>query len=223
LDCDDSFHSYIFAIGARIFNATLILASKDTTKNNIVSIIKKFTPSYFISSRLADLSMDGYSSKKYLNHYIYSKKSSDLLIHPDLSILFTTSGTTGSLKLCKVSNQNLRTSALQIIDSLSVTKSDRAITTLPLSYVYGFSILNSHLAAGSSLVINNASILTDVFWEVSRKYSVTNLNAVPFQFRMLKRIYRDHLSRNNNLRYVTQAGGPLDSDTALFIYSKSSY
>ena len=71
-------------------------------------------------------------------------------LHPDLALLLSTSGTTGSPKLVRLSRDNVASNAAAIADYLALTPADRAITALPLHYCYGLSVLHSHLVAGAS-------------------------------------------------------------------------
>ena len=69
-------------------------------------------------------------------------------LHPDLALLLTTSGSTGSPKLVRLSGKNLQSNAGSIARYLELTREERPITTLPMSYSYGMSIVNSHVLAG---------------------------------------------------------------------------
>ena len=77
-------------------------------------------------------------------------------LHPDLAMLASTSGSTGSPKLVRLSRENLLSNAVAIGDYLNLGAADRAITTLPLHYCYGLSVVNSHLAAGASTAPHRA-------------------------------------------------------------------
>ena len=45
----------------------------------------------------------------------------------------------------------------------SKLQNDTAITTLPPSYVYGLSIINTHLKVGAKIVLNKFSVLEKIF------------------------------------------------------------
>lgn len=128
--------------------------------------------------------------------------------HPDLALLLSTSGSTGSSKLVRLSYEGLATNAASIVDYLDIRPDDRAITTLPLAYSFGMSILNSHLEAGASLVLTDESLVGRGFWEVARQQGITSLSGVPATFEMLHRIGLDRF-RLERLRMLTQAGGRL--------------
>ena len=86
-------------------------------------------------------------------------------LNSNLSILLQTSGTTGSPQLVRHSYKNIIFSSNAISNYLKIKTDDRAITTLPMNYTYGLSIINSHLLKGSSILTDH-SILTRNFWEI---------------------------------------------------------
>ena len=58
------------------------------------------------------------------------------LLHPDLAVLLSTSGSTGSPKLVRLSQDNVLSNADAIVAALSIGPADRAITSLPLHYCF---------------------------------------------------------------------------------------
>lgn len=133
--------------------------------------------------------------------------------HPDLAVLLTTSGSTGSPKFVRLSKRNLATNTAAIIDSLGIESHDRTITTLPLHYSFGMSVVNTFLAAGASLITTEHSVIDPGFWELVRTHQPTSLSGVPLTFGMLKRLDLDELG-GDSIRVLTQAGGKLDTATA---------
>jgi long-chain acyl-CoA synthetase len=129
-------------------------------------------------------------------------------IHPDLALLLSTSGTTGSPKLIRLSHQNLQANAKAIVQYLGINSAETAVTSLPLSYSYGLSVVNSHLLAGANLVCTNASIVTQEFWEVFSERQCTSFAGVPFSYSMLERLRLERM-KLPALRTLTQAGGRL--------------
>lgn len=129
-------------------------------------------------------------------------------IHPDLAVLLSTSGTTGSPKMVRLSHRNIDANAQSISQYLTLEPSDRAITTLPFNYSYGMSVINSQLQAGAQLVLTESSLLTREFWDTFTRHSVTLFSGVPYTFQMLHRLDPRKL-RLDSLRTLTQAGGHL--------------
>jgi acyl-CoA synthetase (AMP-forming)/AMP-acid ligase II len=125
-----------------------------------------------------------------------------------LALLLNTSGSTGSSKLVRHSAKGIAANAASIVEYLGLIARDRAITTMPLAYSFGMSILNSHLQAGASLVLNDHAVVSREFWDLARNSDITSLSGVPATFEMLRRLDlpRQRLPR---LRTLTQAGGRL--------------
>jgi acyl-CoA synthetase (AMP-forming)/AMP-acid ligase II len=132
-------------------------------------------------------------------------------LHPDLALLLSTSGSTGSPKLVRLSHQNLQSNAESIADYLSIGPHDRAATTLPMSYCYGLSVINSHLLRGAGLVLTDLSVVDPCFWDLFRSQEATSFAAVPYTFELLERVGFADMDLPS-LRYVTQAGGRLAPD-----------
>jgi len=130
------------------------------------------------------------------------------VLHRDLALLMSTSGTTGSPKLVRLSHDGVQANAEAIVASLRIRSDDRAVTTLPLHYCYGLSVLHSHLLAGATTVLTELSVVDPCFWELCRRERVTSLSGVPHTFALLDRMGFDDLDLPS-LRLVTQAGGRL--------------
>ena len=97
-------------------------------------------------------------------------------------LLMPTSGSTGSSKLVRLSYENLESNTSSIIKYLKIRKKDVTITTLPISYVYGLSIINTHLKSGATIVLTNKSVVENLFWDLFKKYKITSFGGVPFQY-----------------------------------------
>lgn len=128
------------------------------------------------------------------------------LLHPDLAVLMSTSGSTGSPKLVRLSTTNVQSNAEQITEALGITPDDRAVTSLPLSYSYGLSVLHSHLLVGASVLLTEHSVVEAPFWDAMARHSVTTLPGVPYTFEMLERVGFSRM-RLPALRHLTAAGG----------------
>ncbi len=132
-------------------------------------------------------------------------------LHEDLALLLSTSGSTGSPKLVRLSRTNLLSNARAIAEYLGIRPDDVAATTLPLHYCYGLSVVHSHLVAGATVHLTSRSVTDPAFWDEARSNRVTTFPGVPHTFDML-----DALGFTGaelpTLRYLTQAGGKLAPD-----------
>jgi acyl-coenzyme A synthetase/AMP-(fatty) acid ligase len=130
------------------------------------------------------------------------------LVHPDLTLLLSTSGSTGNPKLVRQSRLNVLSNAEAIVGYLRIGPADRPVTSLPLHYTYGFSILSSHLHAGATLLVTERSVMEKSFWEFFSEAGGTSFAGVPYTYQMLKRL--GFMRKNpGSLRTLTQAGGKL--------------
>ncbi|WP_231983883.1 AMP-binding protein [Mycobacterium sp. 852013-51886_SCH5428379] len=132
-------------------------------------------------------------------------------LHDDLALLLSTSGSTGSPKLVRLSRDNLLSNTEAIASYLSIDENDCAPTTLPMSYCYGLSVVHSHLLRGARLLLSDRSVIDPRFWELFVQHRATSLAGVPYTFDLLDRTGFDTMSLPD-LRYVTQAGGRLAPD-----------
>lgn len=129
-------------------------------------------------------------------------------LHPDLALLLTTSGSTGSPKLVRQSYGNIRANTASIVEYLGLGPGERAITTLPMNYTYGLSIINTHLAVGATLLLTEKSLMQREFWNFFADGGATSFGGVPYTYEMLDKLmfFRRKLP---SLRTMTQAGGKL--------------
>jgi acyl-CoA synthetase (AMP-forming)/AMP-acid ligase II len=130
-------------------------------------------------------------------------------LHPELGLLLSTSGSTGSPRLVRLTRAALQVNAESIASYLALSAQERAITSLPMHYSYGLSVINSHLLVGATLVLNTDSVFSREFLQRLREQQVTSLAGVPYLYQVLHRtaFFKQELPA---LRTLTQAGGRLD-------------
>jgi len=132
-------------------------------------------------------------------------------IHPDLALLLSTSGSTGTPKFVRLTHRNVESNARSIRTGLGITGEERPITSLPIHYSYGLSVVNSHLIAGAEIVITNYGLMSPEFWNTFRGQECTSWGGVPYSYQILKRLDLNKLNVPS-LRTLTQAGGKLHTD-----------
>jgi acyl-CoA synthetase (AMP-forming)/AMP-acid ligase II len=135
-------------------------------------------------------------------------------LHADLALLLSTSGSTGSPRLVRLSADNVQANAESIATYLSIGPTDVAATTLPLHYCYGLSVLHTHLLRGAALVLTSLSVVDRCFWELCRRHGVTSVAGVPYTFELLDRVGFGGagVPTPPTLRYLTQAGGKMPAE-----------
>ena len=132
-------------------------------------------------------------------------------ILPALSVLLSTSGSTGSPKFVRLTRENVLANARSISAALAIGAEERAISSLPMHYSYGLSVLNTHLMMGASVVLTNDGLMSPGFWQAFRENACTSFAGVPYSYQVLRRLKIDELNVPT-LRTMTQAGGKLNND-----------
>jgi acyl-CoA synthetase (AMP-forming)/AMP-acid ligase II len=129
-------------------------------------------------------------------------------LHPDLALLLSTSGSTGSPKLVRLSRTAVASNAAAIVATLAIDPGQRSVLNLPFSYSYGLSVLNSHLAAGASVLLTRQGLTGDGFWRRLAAERVSSMPGVPMVYEMLRRLGFETVAPPS-LTTLTQAGGKL--------------
>lgn len=137
------------------------------------------------------------------------KSAKNPALHRDLALLLATSGSTGEPRMVRSSYRALQANAEAIARSLAIAPGDRAVTSLPMCYAYGLSVVDSHLARGASIVCTERGVGDPAFWRLVREHRCTSVAGVPFHYQLMHAMnYWD--SPAPTVHTYTQAGGPLD-------------
>lgn len=128
-------------------------------------------------------------------------------LHPDLAQLASTSGSTGSPHLVRLEAASVAANATAIAEALALRPGDVAVTSLPLHYCYGLSVLASHLAVGAAVRLTSRSVVEPEFWDEAAAAGITTLPGVPHTFDLLDRVGFADRDLPPSLRLLTQAGG----------------
>ena len=129
-------------------------------------------------------------------------------LYDELGLLITTSGSTGSPKLVRQSYTNILDNAESIAKYLKLDDTERPITTLPMNYVYGLSIINSHFLVGATLLLTDKGLIQKEFWDFFKEEEATSFGGVPYTYEMLDKL-RFYRMKLPSLRTMTQAGGKI--------------
>lgn len=191
-------------------NAVLLL-DKKLNEEIVNDLIATYYPSIIIDKE--NIHSDGYERKaiNILNNCYFRKDKTEYDIHPSLKVLLSTSGTTGSPKLVRLSGDNIQSNAESIAEYLEIDENEKPLTTLPFNYSYGLSVINSHLIKGSTIVLSDKTVFFKEFWNDFKKFECTSFAGVPYTYQMLRRTGFDKLDLPT-LKTFTQAGGKLNEE-----------
>lgn len=136
---------------------------------------------------------------------------SEYPLYDNLALLLTTSGSTGSPKFVRQSYGNILANTKSIVEYLNLSAIERPITTLPMNYTYGLSIINTHLYVGATILLTDKGLMQKDFWEFFKRENATSFGGVPYTYEMLDklRFYKMDLP---SLNTMTQAGGKITTE-----------
>jgi acyl-CoA synthetase (AMP-forming)/AMP-acid ligase II len=130
-------------------------------------------------------------------------------IDVDRAAIVYTSGSTGKPRGAVLRHLNIVANTRSIVEYLGLTALDRVMVVLPFHYVYGKSLLNTHVAAGGSVVLEDGFLYPQEVLNSLEREAATGFSGVPSTFAILLNKSNLATRRLPNLRYVTQAGGAM--------------
>ncbi len=215
---ENSYESIVFYLSLLKSGNTIALISSNIKLSSLSELVKIYKPNSIITKKKVDLK--NYKEIYKLKDYscFESNKEYNHDINEELFFLLTTSGSTGSSKFVRISYKNIENNTKSITNFLKITSQDKLITTLPPDYTYGFSLLNTHLFKGSTIILNDYSIVQRQFWELLKKTKATTFGGVPYTFDLLRMIGFEKYNLPS-LNYITQAGGKLSSENHKYFFN----
>jgi acyl-coenzyme A synthetase/AMP-(fatty) acid ligase len=212
--CSNSFGAlsgYIAFLNQRIVP---VMLDAKTDSELLKKLLDRYEPSFVWTPKdKSDDYFEAWETLISIYDYVLLKNPASVFhtLHDDLALLLTTSGSTGSPKLTRISYQNLQSNAESIIQYLQIDAEERPITLLPMHYSFGLSVINSHLLCGAVILLTTHSIMEKDFWTFLKTKKTTSLSGVPYTYEMLKRL-RFFCMDLPCLKTLTQAGGKLSTE-----------
>lgn len=208
--CENSIAS-ISGYVAFLYNRVVpVLLDRNIERELRENLIELYRPEYLYMPEEIEEEFQGFTGIFRERGYVLcrAEKEDGHPLYEELALLLTTSGSTGSPKLVRQSYENIQVNAESIADYLAIDGGERPITTLPMNYTYGLSIINSHLLRGSTILATNHTLMERKFWQFFKEQEATSFGGVPYTYEILKklRFFRMDLP---SLRTMTQAGGKL--------------
>lgn len=179
----------------------------------------EYRPKYIFDPSREEV--EGYELKEFSETVkIFAKKDyqPEVVIHPEIKILLSTSGTTGVPKLVKLSDENLYQNAISILQYMPIQGTDVVPLNVPINFVYGFSIFTTNCMQAGRIVCTDKDIMQKAFWDEMEEYGYSTLGGVPYLYENLNRIgffRKDSAS----LRYMTHTGGVINAELRKTIFN----
>ncbi|MCQ2171314.1 MAG: AMP-binding protein [Bacteroidales bacterium] len=193
--CSNTLQSFVGYLTCLQSNLPVVMLDGSKPKDVIDALVEAYNPEYIWDGELKPTGLKGES------------------VSEELAMCLTTSGSTGSPKFVRLSAQNILSNAESIAEYLHIDENERPVTTLPMYYSYGLSVINSHLIKGASILLTDGTYAQREFWNFMREQKATSMAGVPYTYEILKRLrfFRMELP---DLKVMTQAGGKLNKDIA---------
>ncbi len=206
---ENNVESIIAYLAVFQFNHAVLLINSEIDKKLLNHLIEIYQP-HFLWQAIENNSPNSSSVKKMFGYELISLTSNTKL-HLNLNLLLSTSGTTGSPKLVKLTREGLNKNAQSIVKFLNLNDREKPITVLPLTFIYGLSVINSHLLSGGTILLNNYTLMQKNFWDFLKNNEATSIAGVPYTYQMLTRlrIFKMNLPY---LKTFTLSGGKLQEE-----------
>ena len=188
-----------------------VMLDADIDEGLLYTLLEIYKPQYIYQpDESGDCYKGAYSRIYAENGYSLFCNKVDLQypLYEELALLLTTSGSTGSPKFVRQSYENIQVNAESICEYLEINDTERAITSLPMNYTYGLSIIHTHLLKGASIVVTKLPVIRKEFWTLVSEKKVTSLAGVPYTYEVLEKM-RFMDMQIPELKTLTQAGGKL--------------
>jgi len=191
-----------------------LIISCDMDFEAIQKLIIEYKPEYLWVPERLEAKFSYVKVFKSFNFVLLKTELSPFDLHKDLSLLLSTSGSTGSPKLVRHTYTNVSENAKNIAAFFELSPKDNAMAILPMHYTMGLSVVTSHLYSGATVLLSNANLTDRKFWTYIKDRNATSFTGVPFSFELLDklRFFRMDLP---DLELLTQGGGKLSKE--LFI------
>ena len=208
--CENTIGSFVGYVGLMNANMPTVLLDGSKDIEIINGLIAHYQPKYVWA--LSTVAITGGKRVCEYEDYVMLELASEAYeIHPDVLLCLTTSGTTGSPKLVKLTERNLKSNAEAIAEYLKITSAERAITSLPMYYSFGMSVINSHLTKGATLLLTDKAVIQREFLTFLKEGKATSIAGVPYTYEMLRRL-RFLKMDLPELKTMIQAGGKLNAN-----------
>ena len=189
-----------------------LMISRRMDRELQIRLIETYQPAYFwMPEDMRNFDLDGKTVAKKYGYALYQTGYDSPVMNEDLSMLLTTSGSTGSPKLVRHSYQNLSANAEHVAEFFGFTSDDRSWIDLQLHYTMGLNVACSSLFAGATLLMTTRTMMEKEYWEMFSREKPTNLTGVPYSYELLKKL-RFFKKDWPDLRILAEGGGRLTDE-----------
>ena len=210
--CENTIGSLMGYVGFMTHHVPTVLLDGSKDIDVILNLANHYMPQYiWIPTKRVDELGHGEPVLTHKDYTLIQWADTHYEINPEILLCLTTSGTTGSPKLVKITEKNLHSNAESIAEYLKITSAERAITSLPMHYSFGMSVINSHFVKGATILLTDKAVIQKEFMDFLKNGHATSIAGVPYTYEMLRRL-RFLKKDLPELKTMIQAGGKLNAN-----------
>jgi long-chain acyl-CoA synthetase len=204
-NCIGSLAGYVASLSSKVVP---LLLNSSLDRSAIAKMISGFLPEYFWipKSLLSEFNFQQIYER--FGYVLLKTGLRNLKLNDELSLLLTTSGSTGSPKLVRHSYVNVEENAKNVAALFELKPEERATLILPMNFTMGLSVIASHLFTGSVVLLVKGTMTERGFWDFLKEQGATSFTGVPYSFELLHRLHFFNMDLPD-LKLLTQGGGKL--------------
>lgn len=189
-----------------------LLLPHDLPEDLLNELDREYAPAYYLMESSQAEQADGVTGEPFMQWSLVKTLNPVYQTAPELELLLSTSGSTGSPKLVRFRRGNMENNAANVRAAFGWTPGERGICSLPLNYVMGLNVLLTHLYSGATALLTDLNLMEQGFWDFIRMNEATNFTGVPFSYEVLRRLRLERMDLPH-LRTFAQGGGKLSEKT----------
>lgn len=186
--CDHQMETVELLYEILYINAVPLLLPEDIDPELLDKLFRLYAPRYLYCKKTREESKVYHHGIELSDHVLLETGNKNFSIHPDIALLLSTSGTTGSSKLVKLTYDNLYDNAKYGCTHLNIRCGQKGASPLPLHYAFGLSFCLWHWYCGATMLLTESPVLSREFQEFYKKEQVNNFAATPYTYRMMEKI-----------------------------------
>lgn len=207
-NCAAAVAGYVASLARRVVP---LMVSATMDRQLLDNLIDLYRPEFLW---LPAVRQDDFAYTPIYSNYQYALLATQVqpfALYPDLSLLLTTSGSTGSPKFVRHTYQNVESNARNVAKVFALSSAERGMISLPIQFTQGLNVATSHLAAGATILLSAATLTQIEFWHFFKEQRATSFTGVPYSIEILIRLrfFRMDLP---HFKTLNQGGGRLTDE-----------
>ena len=206
--CESSAGSLVGYLAFENNGQVPLLLSANMDAGLRTNLERTYLPSFYWVPERKTEEITGEKLYSACGYVLLRTKNDPYPLHEKLSMLLTTSGSTGSPKLVRHKYGNLEANATNVAKAFSWTIEEKGICDLPMNYTMGLNVINSYLVIGASVLMVKANLMDPEYWKFIKVNEGTSFCGVPFSYEVMRRIGFDKMDLPK-LYTLAEGGGKL--------------